>query len=69
MKKKNNWKELDYDDIPRWVMKSLRNSPHDTNYYKGKTFLYKALKIPGDRQGEYYYEVYRKFRRGKFQEN
>jgi hypothetical protein len=61
-KKLNNWKRLSDKDIPNWVWNKLYNSAYDVNYYKGKTFIYKGLKLPGKNQGEYIYKVYQKLR-------
>ena len=59
----NGWEKLNEESTPNWVWKMLRNSAYDINYYKGKTFIYKGLKIAGNRQGEYNYQVYRKLKK------
>jgi hypothetical protein len=59
------WEKIDEKDVPKWVWDIVWNSGHEVNYIKGKTFIYKGLKLAGDRQGEYNYKFYRKLRHKK----
>ena len=62
-KKKYNWERLDNNHIPNWLWNKVYSfSPNIENYYNGKHFRYKVIKLPGNRQGEYKYKFYRKIK-------
>ena len=67
--KSNRWKELTDRQIPGWILKRLSNSAYEVNYYSGKTFRYKGIKLPGEHQGHYIYRIFRKLRSHKIRKD